>query len=231
MFERVKNYPIWTLQLDSHPTLIIIDPMNAMAVWGTLEHMKTHPPEPYQVVVSGLEIYPADPTLESRYGGNCTPTLFNLHNYSFLIDRQVMTFTVISLPKNLSLSILASFVQGVIVMVNTADDNWEKQFETIWEQCKEIPGLQPLIIYSDQRVAELKIMDQIRRKASSMKMGTLTQELLQAFYGTLGRLCKRNKEQMQGVAVLKKLEQKVEQTVAQATGEGDDKKKKRCQIM
>ena len=87
--------------------------------------------------------------------------------------------------------------------------------------------MKPIVLYCDEAVARARVMAEIRKKGVVMKMGILTQELMQDFYGALGRICKENKLRAKFTSVLKKVEQKV----AAITTKTERQRDKRCEIM
>ena len=221
---------MWTVQLDKESTLIVVDQIGAMALWGALEKSKTSPAEPFNVLLSGLEVYEADPVLQSRYGGSCQPTLFNINHFSFLITYEVLHFTIISVPKAISVSTFDGFAHGLIIMVNTAEAEWEAQLTAVWTQAKDLEGLKALVAYTDQQVESCALWPEIREKAGVIRMGVLTQQRIQDFYGLLGRICKENRQRLSVITVARKAEAEVKRVLTGSPSAPQDKKRK-CLLM
>lgn len=226
----MKNYPVWTVQLDKESTLIVVDQVDAMALWGALEKFKANPTEPYNVLLSGLEVYEADQMLQTRYGGKCIPTLFNMHHFSFLIAYEVQRFTIISVPKAIALSTFDGFAHGLVIMVNTTEVEWEAQLRTAWTQAKDLEGIKALVAYSDPQVERCALWAEIREKAGVIRMGILTQQLLQDFYGLLGRICKENRQRLNVITAARKAEAS-EKRVPAGSSEASGDKKRKCVLM
>jgi len=226
----VKNYPIWTVQLDKESTLIVVDQIDAMALWGTLEKSKFKPMEPSNVLLSGLEVYEADQQVQSRYGGKCPSTLFNLNHFSFLVGYEVQRFTIISVPKAISLTTFDGFAHGLVIMVNTAEVEWEAQLGTVWAQGKDLEGIKALVAYSDPQVENCALWAEIREKAGVIKMGLLTQQRLQDFYGQLGRICKENRQRLSVITAARKVEASAKRVLTGSSEAPEDKKRK-CLLM
>lgn len=219
------------MQLDKESTLIVVDQVDAMTLWGALERNKKKPVESFNVLLSGIELYEADPLLQSRYGSaNCPSTLFNIHHFQFLIKRQVLRFTIISVPKVMSLTTFDGFAQGLVIIVNTNESDWETQLSTAWSQAKQLEGIKAMVAYSDPRVESCKLWTEIQAKAEVIRMGLLTQERLQAFYGMLGQICAENRGRLSTITVARRAEAEVKRIVASPAAASEDKKR-RCELM
>jgi hypothetical protein len=104
-----------------------------------------------------------------------------MNHFSFLITYEVLRFTIISVPKVINVSTFDGFAHGLIITVNTAEAEWETQLTAVWTQAKDLEGVKALVTYTDQRVETCALWPEIREKAGVIRMGLLTQQLIQNF--------------------------------------------------
>lgn len=194
LWGRVKNYPIWSTLLDEEMKLIVVDRLDAMSLWSLWQRCKKQFTVEYQVCLIGVQIYPADWDLERRFGASAT--LLSLSSFYFMIAEQVVNFTFISLPKAMTCSMISDTVHGAMVIINTSEEDWQAQFTTVWAELRAVERLQALVLYSDSSVEAFPLLQEVKKHAVVMKMEVLTLEVVRELYGTLGRLCRGNKERM-----------------------------------
>jgi hypothetical protein len=225
LWNQVKNYPIWSTLLDEEMKLIVVDRMDAMSLWSLWKRSNMHSTTDYQVCLTGVEIYPVDWDLERRYGSSAT--LLSLNTFYFLIDEQVVSFVFISLPRNMTHSMVSDTTQGAVVIINTAEEDWQAQLTAVWTELKAVERLQALVLYADERVNAFPLMREVRETAVVMKMEVLTLDVVREFYGTLGKICRENKGRMEK-------EQGEVEDIARGEGSQEDlgqRNRKRCEIM
>lgn len=225
LWNQVKNYPIWSTLLDEEMKLIVVDRMDAMSLWSLWKRSNMHSTTDYQVCLTGVEIYPVDWDLERRYGSSAT--LLSLNTFYFLIDEQVVSFVFISLPRNMTHSMVSDTTQGAVVIINTAEEDWQAQLTAVWTELKAVERLQALVLYADECVNAFPLMREVRETAVVMKMEVLTLDVVREFYGTLGKICRENKGRMEK-------EQGEVEDIARGEGSQEDlgqRNRKRCEIM
>lgn len=229
LWSRVKNYPLWSTLLDEEMKLIVVDRMDAMSLWSLWRRSGKQFTTQYQVCLTGVQMYPVDSDLERRYGASAT--LLSLNPYYFMIQEQVVNFIFLSLPKNMTCSMICGTTQGAVVIINTSDQDWQEQLESVWRELQCVQGLQALVLYADELVNQMPLMREIRQSAVVMKMDVLTLDAVRNFYGTLGRLCKENKARMETVSSENQSMSSQEVTKQDHVESGQPHKGKRCGLM
>ena len=222
LWAQVKNYPIWSTLLDEEMKLIVVDRLDAMSLWSLWKRSKKQFTAEYQVCLIGVQIYPVDWDLERRY--NASATLLSLSSFYFMIAEQVVSFTFISLPRAMTSSMISDTVHGAVVIINTSEEDWQAQLTTVWSELRAVERLQALVLYSDESVEAFPLLREVRKTAVVMKMELLTLEVVREFYGTLGRLCRGNKERMEKGPVQETAEEEIGRNLETAN-------RKRCEVM